>query len=441
MKKFVALFMVVSMILGLAACSTNQSAPTEAQSATEKAEASATEEKENVSIEVWIADPDWADNWDIMEERFETQYPWIEIEPVGLGEDHVTYLTTRLSTNDLPDVIQSPRNQVMDELVERNLLADLTNYPASQYMPQSYKDAYSYDGKLVGLCQGAAFATFFYNMNVLNKAGWDKVPATWDEFIQCCKDIKEKTDAAPFATGGAYTTYSWMLFELILANTAPEADMAKYEEEFMNGTFDFGAYPEVVKKMEELQPYFMTACSTMTDDYIYPELASGNLGMSLLGNWRSNTVCPAIEEAGNVAAVSLPPFGSSDKGWISVSPEDAFCVTVDDKRTASEQEAVETFFNWVFEAENFQLIQNARGTVPVITNMTDEYIVLPEAIKPVVAQVSRAPFIKMGFNLWATEFSDAACTKIQGYISGDNTAQDAIDTMVEMLPKSYKNKK
>lgn len=84
-------------------------------------------------------------------------------------------------------------------------------------------------------------------------------------------------------------------------------------------------------------------------------------------------------------AASLPPFGAAGElPYISTSPEDAFCVTENPDRTPAEQEALEIFFNWLFEGENFQLIQNARGTVPVITSMTEDQIVLPDAMIPLL---------------------------------------------------------
>ena len=147
----------------------------------------------------------------------------------------------------------------------------------------------------------------------------------------------------------------------------------------------------------------------------------------------------AIETAGGVAACTLPPFGDGTTTWISNSPEDAFAVTADPNRTEAEQAAVETFFNWMFEGENFMLIQNARGTVPVISSMTDDQISLPECMIPVVAEMGAAPAVLMGFNLWGAEFKDAACGKICGLLSGDNTAEDLVNTMVEMMPKSFKN--
>ena len=60
---------------------------------------------------------------------------------------------------------------MMNAMVEQNLLTDLTNWECAKVMPKAYADAYTFDGKLVGMCQGAAFSTMFYNMDILNEAG------------------------------------------------------------------------------------------------------------------------------------------------------------------------------------------------------------------------------------------------------------------------------
>lgn len=159
--------------------------------------------------------------------------------------------------------------------------------------------------------------------------------------------------------------------------------------------------------------------------------------MCLAGNWNGGRSSAAWKTA------RLPCPRSAQPGelpYISTSPEDAFCVTENPDRTPAEQEALEIFFNWLFEGENFQLIQNARGTVPVITSMTEDQIVLPEAMVPVAAEMGSAPFVLMGFNLYSAEFKDAVMAKIQGVLTGDNTAEDAVATMWSIEQASPLNK-
>ena len=453
MKKLIALLLALVMVLGLVACaakeetvkeeetpSTTTETPAKEEETTAEEETPA-EEHEDVTIEVWIAQVDWADAWDEMEAKFEEEYPWIEVEHVGLGED-ATFLATRLAANNLPDVIQRNNDELMDQLVAGDKLEDLSDWECAAVMPDTYKQAFTRDGKLIGMCQGAAFSCMFYNMAILEEAGWSEVPTSWDELLQCCADV-QALGIAPLVTAAGKNTTSWMILELILANTINDADaIAAYEEEFKNGTFDWAKYPEIVEKMDAIAPYFLTGSAAALEEDAATYMSDGLAAMCLAGNWNAGMISEAIENAtGDIAncVASLPPFGDGETTWISNSPEDAFCVTKNADRTEAEKEAVEIFFNWVFEAENFQLIQHARGTVPVITNMTEEYIQLPECMIPVAAEMGSAPAVLMGFNLWAAEFKDAACGMICGVLTGDNDAQAMVDKMNEMMPQSYKN--
>ncbi len=429
MKKLVALLLAMVMLLSLAAC---QQKPATNQN------------RENVTIEVYIAQVDWADAWEVMEKKFEDEHPWIDVQHVGLGEDS-NFLQTRLSTDDLPDVIQINKGALWNELVAQNKLTDLTNYECAKVMPKSYADSYSYEGKLVGMCQGAAFSCMFYNMDILKKAGWEKVPTNWDELLKCCEDIQTKTGVAPLVTAAGKHTTSWMIFELILANTYGEGiGQGVYEEAFKDGSFKFADYPEVATKLDQIAPYFLEGSASAMEEDAIAYMADGLAAICLAGNWNGTQLVDAIATASGDAAnaaASLPAFGTAGKStWISVSPEDSFAVTNNSKRTAAEQEAVDIFFNWVFEAENFKLIQNARGTVPVITNMTADQIKLPDCVVPVVADMGQAPFVLMGFNLYTAEVKDAANGKIRDVLSGNAKGIDVLNILAEMVPNSYLNK-
>ncbi len=450
MKKLIALLLALVMVFSLVACGSKTETPAEekepevtapaeettpAEEEEEPAEepAPAEEEHEEVTFEVYIAQVDWADAYDELEAKFESEYPWIDVQHVGLGED-ATFLQTRLAANDLPAVIQQSNSPLLDQLFAGGYLQDLSTWDCAAVMPDTYKNAYTMDGQLIGMCQGAAFSCMFYNMDILNEAGWTEEPANWDELLQCCADI-QALGIAPLVTAAGKTTTSWMIFELVLANTINDAEkVAAYQEEFKAGTFDWTQYPEIVEKMDAIAPYFLTGCSSYLEEDAATAMGDGLAAMCLAGNWNAGMISDVVS---NLTA-TLPPFGT-DVNWISNSPEDAFCVTVDATRTEAEQEAVELFFNWLFEGENFAYIQNARGTVPVVTSMTEDLIVLPECMVPVVPAMGSAPAVLMGFNLWAAEFKDAANGMIMGLLSGDNDAQAMIDKMVEILPNSYKN--
>ena len=127
-KRLIALLMATTMVIGLTACGGGgggTTADTSSDTTTEATDDAS--DKEEVTIEVNVAQVDWADAWDVMEERFEEQYQWINLEHVGLGED-ANFLQTRLSTKDLPAIIQVYGGQLLDELVAQDLLVDISNY-------------------------------------------------------------------------------------------------------------------------------------------------------------------------------------------------------------------------------------------------------------------------------------------------------------------------
>ena len=106
-------------------------------------------------------------------------------------------------------------------------------------------------------------------------------------------------------------------------------------------------------------------------------------------------------------------------------------------RSAAEQEAVEIFFDWVFQPENFALIQNARGTVPVLGSMTEEHIALPESIAGILGDMNAAPYVKMGFNVYTAVFRDTVSSALCEFIGGTGAAQDIVNLMWETEQNNY----
>ncbi len=402
------------------------------------------EEHENVTLKVWIVQTDFQDAWyDSIEPKFESEYPWIDLEVVGLGVDNTTFITTAIQKEDYPDVWQVDNTEIYYSAVDSGLLRDLNELEVSKDIPEAYRDAFTYNGKLFGLTQGAAFSVLYLNMQILEEAGWTEAPQNWDAFIQCCADVQEKTGIAPLTLAGSKTTTNWMLYELIIANVCgDELGMGVYEEQFMSGTFDFSAYPAATERLAQVAPYMLTGTASMTEDDVTAAMADGAAAMCIAGNWTSNNICSAIEDltgdAKYVKAI-LAPFNDEGKDrWISNSPETAFGLSATEV-SADHQEAREIFFNWIFQPENFKFIQNARGTVPVLTTMTADDIILPAAIAEIVPDMNASKFVKMGFNLWTQEFKDAANTALRDVYGGNKTAEEAVQIMTESLAASHVN--
>lgn len=182
----------------------------------------------------------------------------------------------------------------------------------------------------------------------------------------------------------------------------------------------------------------------MVEDDCATTMGDGLAGMCLAGNWTAASICNAIAECTgdeSKVAASLPPFNDAGKQvWVSVAPEDGFGLTNDPNRSADEQEAIDIFFNWLYQPENFRVIQNSSGSVPVLSSMTEDQIVLPAAIVPVVAPMNEAPSVLMGFNIWSAEYKSAASTALLDLLSGNTTAEEVVRVMWEAEQNYYVNK-
>lgn len=128
----------------------------------------------------------------------ETLKPWadanncnltIEITPWGGYEEK--YLTG-FAAGEGPDVGYMYL-EIFNDFIEMGTLADI-----APYFTQKEKDNYIYwkQGNMKGAQYALPFVVGnprvpFFNTDILKKAGWNTLPQTWDELIQCALDVKK----------------------------------------------------------------------------------------------------------------------------------------------------------------------------------------------------------------------------------------------------------
>ncbi len=446
MKKALALLLTICMLGALGGCSkqsdngNEKSVEGNAEGNTGETTEEKQEEHEEVTLYVYMQDIDAIDAWNELLANFMEEYPWITCE---LMDSQEKYYTTVLATGDMPDIANLSLSSEARAMVDAGLIADTSKTEVCQHVSQDYLDSVTYEGVCIGVPQGVAFSVMFYNMKILQEAGWDKVPSNRDEFLQCCKDVKAKGyDALTLA--GDKTTCCWMLWECILATEAGAAygSTSAFDEAFKDGTLEFAGYPEATRLLDEVSAYIMPGTTAYTEDDVASAMASGNVAMCIAGNWSAGNICGAIETVTGDAAyvgASLPPFQKEgEASWTTVAPESSLVMSGVDQGEAHNEARLQ-LYEYIWEPENYKLLQNARGIVPVIDNMTSDQIVLDAAIAALVDEVPSAPSISMGFNCWTAEFRSIACTALNDVYAGNSTAEAAVNTMQTTLQQSYLN--
>lgn len=201
MKKLLAIVLAMAMVLSLAACGGSSAPATEAPKAdapaaeAPAAEAPAAEEHEPVTIEFlcWgAAETTTADAFNAMVEGFMAKYPWITVEVTECNYDAVnTTLLTRAASQSAPDVAQVS-NQWVAALYEMDALTALDDIMAAESIADYYEGAKSgttIGGKVYSAPWIMQPMTMYCNMDLIKAAGYDAVPATWDEYVEQCYAI------------------------------------------------------------------------------------------------------------------------------------------------------------------------------------------------------------------------------------------------------------
>jgi raffinose/stachyose/melibiose transport system substrate-binding protein len=130
-------------------------------------------------------------------DQYKKDHPNVEISEDILDNASLkTKIKTLAAGNNMPDVfmmlgsdakmfLDNQRIQPIDDLLAQD--------PAwkNGFIPDAFND-FIVDGKMTGApMQMTSTSIVYYNQEIFKKAGFDKFPATWDEFITALKKIKE----------------------------------------------------------------------------------------------------------------------------------------------------------------------------------------------------------------------------------------------------------
>lgn len=128
---------------------------------------------------------------------FEKKNPDITLD-VQYGQDPAQYISTlqtRLAGGKPPTIF----NLTMDnrtDVMKSGAALDISGEDFLDGIDDTNFALFQQDGKTYGMPVSAWVGVFFYNKDILKKAGYDKFPKTWDEFIEMGKKINSNGSTA-----------------------------------------------------------------------------------------------------------------------------------------------------------------------------------------------------------------------------------------------------
>ena len=232
MKKMLSVLLASVMVLGtLTGCGSKteetaaEAAATEAAAAVTEAATEAAKEAEEaaepVALDVIISQygnytQEW---WSNFEKNFEEANENIDLNiEIVSWNDIYTVTNTRISTNQQPDIlnISGFADYVADDLLMK--AEDYVSPELQANFIPSFWESNSIDGTVWALPILASCRALFCNMDLLNEAGIEAAPTTWDEVLTACQAVKDTfgdeivpwgLDISTDEGQAAFSYYSW----------------------------------------------------------------------------------------------------------------------------------------------------------------------------------------------------------------------------------------
>lgn len=232
-----------------------------------------------------------------LEEAFMAKYPGITIKDVNTsagGGDARSGIKTALLAGDKFDLVLNTWPSLEAELREQSMLKSVDaywdSYGWNQYLNDSWRELGSKDGKtwsvyfLAGNRSG-----LWYSDEAFSRAGIDKVPETWNEFMDAGAKLKA-AGLTPVALGAKKWAQTEWFENLILkvGGTKASADLAAHRMAWNDPMVleVFGYWQELLEDgfFDDANTMFSNHWDSAQDAVLRQKTA----GFTLIGSWFSN---------------------------------------------------------------------------------------------------------------------------------------------------------
>jgi raffinose/stachyose/melibiose transport system substrate-binding protein len=314
MKKLVALVLAACLLLGIA------SALAEGEKKTLKMWCIATESDANrPAYEKAIA---------AIEEKFNVKIEWEAFE----NQSYKTKIKAAMADpSTLPDIFFTWAGAFCGDFAKAGNVYCLEEAykPYAEQLPAVMLGNASYDIDGAGKKPYAVPLTMnivalFANMDLLAKAGWDKIPETYEDLIKCCDDLVA-AGIIPFGCAGSET---WCVTEylepMILKTIGYEALNKIFAGE---GTWNDEAIAKAVDTFQEMitKGYFDPDGLSLGNDQVKANFIAGKTAFYQNGSWN----CGEVNDAeGNFQVAMFPVLDAEKATYAQVigGPSDSLAV-------------------------------------------------------------------------------------------------------------------
>lgn len=416
------------------------SAPTEAPAATE----AAAKPSGKVTLWMWKAAHDTLTNSGVLDE-FAKEYPDVQVEIVEYAPaDVYQKLPLALQAGTGAPDISLVENSHLAQVVSLGGLTDMTEW-VTPYIDKmnAYKWADAeLDGKYYAMPWDSGPVVFYYRRDVFEAAGLPSDPdsvsdlvATWDDYFNVCKTIKEKTGSSCFSNNKA-NNYA-RLYEMMLW----QQGLGYYNDE---GQVTVDS-PENIATLEMMKKFWdedLTSDQLEWTDGWYAELAAETdakpiatlIEAAWMGAFLKGWIAPGTEGKWGVALMPAMQEGqvraANDGGSAFVIPEQS-----------QNKEAAWALTEFLFgRVENQVAMFKSSDFFPSLEAAYDDAVFsepdpffADQPVRPVYVDVVKEVPIAHVYGPHYPEMNGFVATAIQKVATGDMSPEDALKEAAEAI--------
>jgi multiple sugar transport system substrate-binding protein len=296
--------------------------------------------------------------YEAMMPAFKKAHPNIEVKFRATYENYEDGTNTVLReavANSLPDVTMQGLNR-QQILVEKNIAKSLEPFIAKEadFQKDGYHQAMlslsTFNGKVHGLPFSVSLPVGYYNMDMMKKAGIEKLPENWDEVIAACKTMKTNGIENPVFWGWNITG-NWFVQALLWTQDQAIVQDGKVRLDT----------PEALTVLETMKKIFR-GCEMKNLDWkdALASFSSGKIGMMF---W-STSALGAVERSQGDFELKTGPFPGITGKPMGLPAGGNAAMLTSTSEDPKVQEAAWTWLKFITSGEGAAEVAKTTGYMP-----------------------------------------------------------------------------
>lgn len=250
--------------------------------------------------------------------KFEDENPDIDIDENYPAGEYESMLRVKMAANDLPDLFDThgwAKNRYGEYVTDLSDMAWVENLDPA-FEPILKDD----DGKIYAYPLNQAKDGLSYNATMLEEYGINP-PETFDELMEALETVKEKSggEVTPMWFAGSDKNTLAQYFDQFATPLLVTDEEHNYEDELLDGSFDWTNYTYLPEKLKEMQEKELLNVDVLTAQQheLNDLIAQGKVAFIVAGGGQLG---PTIEELNPDIEIGVQPMPAIHEGgeqsWI-----------------------------------------------------------------------------------------------------------------------------